>query len=148
MCNCATSASDSRLALAVRQKERSFRTMANDNAGSILNVGPSLGILITAREIVAVQARSTRGRIEVLARGEVETPRRAVDEAAILDPSRAAHALRALKRQMAIRDRSASVALFSPGYSMRSLRLPEAPTREQRVLVRGELEGMAALPVA
>jgi Tfp pilus assembly protein PilN len=50
-----------------------------------------------------------------------------------------------LLRRSGITARSADVALVAPAYNLRALRLPDVPTREQRVLVRGELEEIGAL---
>jgi Tfp pilus assembly PilM family ATPase len=113
--------------------------MANDS-------NENLGIVIDSRAITAIQARILNGRLEVLSRGRIETPPGAVDGAVIEDPERVAQALRNLVRDMGVRSRSASIALLSPGYAMRTVRLPEVPQEERRALVRGELEGLGALP--
>jgi Tfp pilus assembly PilM family ATPase len=113
--------------------------MANDSS-------ENLGIVIDSHTITAVQARIVNGRIEVISRSMVETPPGAVVGAVIEDPERVALALRSLVRDMGARSRSASVALISPGYAMRTVRLPEVPPAERRALVRGEMEGLGALP--
>jgi Tfp pilus assembly PilM family ATPase len=112
--------------------------MANDSSENI-------GIVIDPCAIVAVQARFLNGRIEVLNRSSIETPPGSVQGAVIEDPERVAQALRILMRQMGVRPRFASLALVSPGYSMRTVRLPEVPPAERRALVRGEMEELGAV---
>ncbi|MCW3097139.1 MAG: type pilus assembly protein PilM [Chthonomonadaceae bacterium] len=112
--------------------------MANDSSENI-------GIVIDAHSIIAVQARIVNGRVEVISRGKIETPPGAVDGAVIEDPERVAQALRNLVRDMGARSRTASAALISPGYTMRTVRLPEVPPAERRALVRGEMEELGAL---
>jgi hypothetical protein len=106
----------------------------------------SIAVAITARAIVAVQVRAAGDRLEVLARGEAETPRGAVRDGLVEDPLRVGEALRDLWRKMELRERAAAVVLPSSAYFMRALRLPELPERERRSVVRGELEQGGALP--
>lgn len=113
--------------------------MANDSSENI-------GIVIDPRAITAVQARFVNGRLEVLSHGRAETPPGAVEGAAITDPERVAQALRSLVREMGARSRYASIALISPGYGLRTVRLPEVPPSERRALVRGEMEEQGVLP--
>jgi Tfp pilus assembly PilM family ATPase len=109
--------------------------------------GYALGLLITAGSVFAAQARIRNEEVEITAWNVVETPEGAVEGTSIIDPSRVAQAIRLLLRQMGIaRMRSASVALLSPSYSMRTLRLPDVPVGERRTLVRGELEQVGVLP--
>jgi Tfp pilus assembly PilM family ATPase len=115
---------------------------------AIDNRGYGVGLLITTHAIVGVQIRAQRGRVEVISRGSVETPPGSVEGSAILGPSQVAQALRNLRSQMNLQTRSASVALLTPGYQMRTLRLPDVPAAERRTLVRGELEEGAVLPIA
>src|SRR5579862_8336615 len=102
--------------------------------------GSSLGLFFTAHSIVAVELRAVRGGIEVLKTGVTDLPRGAIEENTIADAARLGLTIRALLRKIGCTARSAHVALFSPGYSMRVLRMPDVPVSERRQLVRNELE--------
>jgi Tfp pilus assembly PilM family ATPase len=110
--------------------------------------GYAAGLVIGQETITMVEIRAQRGRAEITSRGIAETPRGAVDGAAVVDPVRVGQAIRSLRREMNMQSRSVTVALRTPGYNMRSARLPDVPAREQRTLVRNELEESGALPVS
>jgi len=109
--------------------------------------GGQTGIVIAQDAITGALVHWTRGFPDILARGAVETPRGAVEGASIMDPAAVGQAIRDLRRQMGVRSRVVSIAIHSPGYQMRTLRLPDVPVAERRLLVRNELESMSALPV-
>ncbi|NLI01575.1 MAG: hypothetical protein GX446_19035 [Chthonomonadales bacterium] len=79
--------------------------------------------------------------------GTTTVPHSSVDGTSIRDPARLGAAIRALLRGMRSRASSASVVLLPSASAMRSFRMPDAPAREQRLLVRGELEQTGALPI-
>src|SRR4051812_19040224 len=106
-----------------------------------------LGIFIDSRAITVVQARSQSGRLEVVAHGSADTPSDAVENADVLDPYRVAQVIKGLLKEMKIQSRSASVAIATQGYSLRSVRLPDVPVVERSPLVRNELEETGALPL-
>ncbi len=106
----------------------------------------NIGIFLDSRGVTIVRARMLGGRTEITKRGTAELPAGAVEGAVIRDPLGVAHAIRSLLRDMNLRPKSASVALGSHGYSLRSVRLPEAPASERRALVRNELEEVGAMP--
>ena len=117
------------------------RSMAADTRGT------NLGLFISPDVIIAAFLRSGRGGSRVAAVGTTTTPHSAVDGSTIRDPARLGAAIRALLRGMRSRATSASVALLPSASAMRAFRLPDAPPREQRLLVRGELEQTGALPI-
>jgi type IV pilus assembly protein PilM len=84
--------------------------------------------------------------VQFLSRGAVETPAGSLSGTEILEPQRMAQAVRSLWRRLGLTTRSVSVALLPSGYTLRTMRLPEAPERERHALVRGELEQLSALP--
>ena len=109
--------------------------------------GTSIGIVVTHDTTLAAQVRVRGGRVEVVTWGALATPPESMDGAAIADSSRVATPIRALKRDLNLRERGVAFALLSPGYGMRAIRLPDVPENERRTLVRGELEDAAAIPV-
>src|SRR5690349_7120134 len=108
----------------------------------------SVSLLITSRLLVAVQVRASGRRVDIVSRGAIEIPSDTMDGAFVQEPGRLAQTIRSLWRHLDLHHRSVMVALPPPDHSLRALRLPEAPLREQRALVRGELEHVAALPIA
>ena len=109
--------------------------------------GTALTFFLTRDTIAGIQIRSVRGKIEIIAYGALPTPIGTMDGASILNPTSLGQAIRALMRQMGIEAKTASIALPSPGYSMRPMRLPEVPPKERRTLIRSELEQVAAIPL-
>src|SRR5690349_7426422 len=107
----------------------------------------AVSLLITPRVLIAVQVRANGRGPEIIARGSIKTPKGAVEGAFVQEPGRLAQAIRTLWRTMNLRARSVTVTLPSPDYNLRALRLTDSPIREQRALVRGELEQVAALPI-
>lgn len=108
--------------------------------------GSSVGIVVTPRAIVAVQASAHENEIEVKVRGAVETPPETLSGQEVLDPLRLGHALRNLWRRIGLGEHAASVAVLAPSYGLRALRMPQAPERERNALVRGELEQAQVIP--
>src|ERR1051325_10867791 len=105
-----------------------------------------IGIAISGETMVGVHLKVSRDSFETVAAVAVETPAGAVDGTAIANPAPASVAVRRIRRELNSTAKSACVALLSPSYSMRNLRLPDVPPREQRTLARGELEESGGLP--
>lgn len=113
--------------------------MAADSKGSL-----HTGIAISDEAIAAVQVRVTRDSFQVVRARAIEAQKGSVDQNAVHDAAAVAAAVRRLKKEIGMSGQ-AGVAALSPAYNMRTLRLPDVPTREQRTLVRGELEQLGAL---
>lgn len=109
--------------------------------------GTNLGLFISPDVIIAAFSRSSRSGSRVAAVGTTTVPHSSVDGTSIRDPARLGSAIRALLRGMRSRASSASVVLLPSASAMRAFRMPDAPAREQRLLVRGELEQTGALPI-
>lgn len=122
--------------------KKRINPMASDSRGTT-----AVSLLITPTTISAVQVQASSGGMKVLVRGSIETPAGTVDGAFVQAPGRLARAIKSLWSSLNLRTRTVTVALASTDYSLRALRLPEAPPREQRALVRGELEQIMALPI-
>ena len=106
----------------------------------------SVGLLVTPRATIVVQARVRGGDLDVQAVGAVDTPPGTMAGAEVINPLQLGHALRALWRQAGLNARSVTVALPAPAYALRGLRLPPVPERERRQVVRNELEQAQVLP--
>ena len=90
--------------------------------------GSSVGIVVTPRAIVAVQASAhENGSRSGAGRGGDATGTLSGQE--VLDPLRLGHALRNLWRQIGLGEHAASVAVLAPSYGLRALRMPQAPER-------------------
>ncbi len=109
--------------------------------------GTNLGLYLSPEVIIAAFSRTGRGQVRVAAVGTTTTPGGCLDGGGIRDPIRVGTAIRSLLRGMRSRATSASVVLPPSASAMRAFRLPDAPAREQRLLVRGELEQTGALPI-
>ena len=109
--------------------------------------GTNLGLYLSPEVIIAAFSRTGRGQARVAAVGTTTTPSGCIDGSGIKDPIRVGTAIRSLLRGMRSRAASASVVLPPSASAMRAFRLPDAPVREQRLLVRGELEQTGALPI-
>jgi len=109
--------------------------------------GTNLGLYLSPEVIIAAFSRAGRGASRVAAVGTTTTPSGCIDTGGIRDPIRVGTAIRSLLRGMRSRATSAAVVLPPAASAMRAFRLPDAPVREQRLLVRGELEQTGALPI-
>jgi len=109
--------------------------------------GANLGLYLCPEVIIAVFTRSVRGAVRIASVGTTPMPRGGMDVSMVRDPARVGQAIKALLRSMRSRVTSASVAMPPASSGMRSYRLPDAPDREKRLLVRGELENSGALPL-
>jgi Tfp pilus assembly PilM family ATPase len=108
--------------------------------------GVALGLYVTDEVVTGVLARSTRGSVSIRAVGAVSTPAGCFADGIVRDPAQLGHAVRQLCRSLGTRTAAVSVAVASSVVDLRTLQLPEVPEREQRMLVRGELEQIGVLP--
>ncbi len=108
--------------------------------------GESLGLVLGKDAFVAVSVRAERESYRAISVSAVEPPPGSMEGAIVTEAARMGDITKTLRRQMNLEVRSLTVSLRSTGYGMRTVRLPDVPAREQRMLVRGELEGSGTLP--
>ncbi|MCX6361237.1 MAG: pilus assembly protein PilM, partial [Armatimonadetes bacterium] len=108
--------------------------------------GVTLGIYVSEEAITGILARSTRGSVSIRAVGAVMTPPGIFADGMVREPAHLGHAVRQLCRSLGAKTASVSVAMSPSSVDLRALQLPDVPERERRMLVRGELEQIGALP--